>query len=40
MLEKTPGEQLSNLKMEAFEHRYDEIVNEGFDANPRPPPES
>ena len=36
---KTPDEQLSTLKIEAFEHQYDEIVNKGFEANPRPPPE-
>jgi hypothetical protein len=39
-VEKTQEEQLSTFQIEAFEHRYDEIVNEGFDANPRSSPES
>ncbi len=39
-VEKTQEEQLSTLKIEAFENRYDEIVTEGFDANPRSPPKS
>ncbi len=39
-VEKTQEEQLSTLKMEAFENQYDEIVTEGFEANPRSPPKS
>jgi len=39
-VEKTPDEQFSTSTIEAFEHRYDEIVTEGFDANPCSPPES
>ncbi len=38
-VEKTPHEQLSTFQIKKFEHQYDEIVNEGFDKNPRPPPE-
>ncbi|OAD19237.1 transposase IS66 [Candidatus Thiomargarita nelsonii] len=37
---ETQENQLTPLQIETFERQYDDIVNEGFEANPRSPPET
>ncbi|MCK5538719.1 MAG: IS66 family transposase [Thiomargarita sp.] len=35
---ETQNEQLNSVQIEKFEKQYDQIINEGFEANPRSPP--